>query len=124
MNHNKVVNYVKMDLGKKSDEYGEPILITDADGFKDKEISYFYGIPLSKRVGVSDNNFSFRTVNASENYVIYYRGTYEGRIKAIQELLSKAKKEEMRSGDLQQTFLEEPAENNKVIIKLSLPVFR
>ncbi len=124
MNHNKVVNYVKMDLGKKSDEYGEPILITDADGFKDKEISYFYGIPLSKRVGVSDNNFSFRTVNASENYVIYYRGTYEGRIKAIQELLSKAKKEEMRSGDLQQTFLEEPTENNKVIIKLSLPVFR
>ena len=113
-----------MDLGKKSDEYGEPILITDADGFKDKEISYFYGIPLSKRVGVSDNNFSFRTVNASENYVIYYRGTYEGRIKAIQELLSRAKKEEMRSGDLQQTFLEEPAENNKVIIKLSLPVFR
>lgn len=124
MNHNKVVNYVKMDLGKKNDEYGEPILITDADNFKDKEISYFYGIPLSKRVGVSDNNFSFRTLNASQNYVMYYRGSYEGRIKSIQQLLLKAKNEEMRTGDLQQTFLEEPAENNNTIIKLSLPVFR
>lgn len=124
MNHNKVVNYVKMDLAKKEDEYGEPVLITDADGFKDKEISYFYGIPLSKRIGVSDNNFSFRTLNASKNYIIYYRGTYEGRVKAIQELLLKAKKDTLRTGDLQQTFLEEPNENSNAVLKLSLPVFR
>lgn len=124
MNHNKVVNYVKMDLGKKSDEYGEPILVTDADGFKDKEISYFYGIPLSKRIGVSDNNFSFRTLNSSKNYVIYYRGTYEGRVKAIQELLLKAKRDTLRTGELQQTFFEEPDENSNAVMKLSLPVFR
>lgn len=124
INHNKVLNYVKMDLGKKTDEYGEPILITDADNFKDKEVSYYYGIPLSKRVGLSDNNFSFRTVNASKNYVIYYRGSYPGRIKSIQQLLLKAKKDTLRTGDLQQTFLEEPREENNTVIKLSLPVFR
>ena len=101
MNHNKVLNYVKMDLAKRDDEYGEPVLITDADNFKDKEVSYYYGIPLSKRVGVSDNNFSFRTLNASRIYVIYYQGTYAGRVKAIQQLLLKAKRDTMRTGDLQ-----------------------
>lgn len=124
MNHNKVVNFVKMDLGKKADEYGAPILISGANNFKDKEISYFYGVPLSKRIGVSDNNFSFRTLSASKNYVIYYRGNYAGRIKSIQELLLRAKKDTLRTGDLQQTFLEEPTDEEVNIIKLSLPVFR
>ncbi|WP_233701996.1 SRPBCC family protein [Kaistella palustris] len=124
MNHNKVLNYVRMDLGKKEDEYGEPILITDADNFKDKEVSYYYGIPLSKRIAVADNNFSFRTLNDTKAYVIYYRGAYSGRIKAIQQLLAQAKKDTMRSGDLHQTFLEEPDNENNTVLKLSLPVFR
>ena len=124
MNHNKTLNYIKMDLGKRDDEYGEPVLITDADNFKDKEVSYYYGIPLSKRIAVSDNNFSFRTVNASRNYVIYYRGNYSGRIKAIQQLLLKAKRDTMRTGELQQTFLEEPSSETSTLLKLSLPVFR
>lgn len=124
MNHNKTLNFVTTDLGKREDEYGAPILITDADNFKDKEVSYFYGIPLSKKVPVSDNNFSFRTINASRNFVIYYRGNYEGRIKSIQQLLLKAKKDTLRNGDLQQTFLEEPADGKNTVLKLSLPVFR
>lgn len=124
MNHNKTLNFIKMDLGKREDEYGEPMLITNADNFKDKEISYFYGIPLSRRVGVSDNNFTFRTVNGSKNYVIYYRGSYAGRMSAIQQLLLKAKRDTMRTGDLQQTFLEEPAVESNTVMKLSLPVFR
>lgn len=124
MNHNKVVNYVKMDLGKKNDEYGAPILISDPDNFKDKEISYFYGVPLSKKISVADNNFSFRTLNASRNYVIYYRGDYAGRIKSIQQLIFQAKKDTLRIGDLQQTFLEEPTDEGKTLIKLALPVFR
>lgn len=124
INHNKVLNYVKMDLAKKSDEYGEPILITDADNFKDKEVSYFYSIPLPKRIGISDNNFSFRTLNASKNYVIYYRGNYAGRTKSIQQLLLQAKKDTLRTGELQQTFLEEPRDEANTMIKLSLPVFR
>ncbi|MGZ5188689.1 MAG: polyketide cyclase, partial [Kaistella sp.] len=82
------------------------------------------GIPLSRRVGVSDNNFTFRTVNGSRNYVIYYRGSYAGRISAIQQLLLKAKRDTMRTGDLQQTFLEEPAVESNTVMKLSLPVFR
>lgn len=124
MNHNKALNFVKTDLGKKEDEYGAPILITDADNFKEKEVSYFYGVPLSKKVPVSDNNFSFRTINSSRNFVIYYRGSYEGRIKSIQQLLLKAKKDTLRNGDLQQTFLEEPVEGKSAVLKLSLPVFR
>ena len=124
INHNKVLNYIKMDLGKRDDEYGEPVLITDADNFKDKEVSYFYGIPLSKKEGISDNNFSFRTINDSKNYVIFYKGNYAGRVRAIQQLLAKAKRDTMRIGDLQQTFLEEPTTENNSIMKISLPVFK
>lgn len=123
LNHNKTLNYIRMDLAKRDDEYGEPRLITDADNFKDKEISYYYGIPLSKRISLSDNNFSFRTISASRNYVIYYQGTYAGRVRAIQELLKKADQDNLRTGDLQQTFLEEPFAENNVVLKLSVPVF-
>ena len=124
MNHNKVLNFVKMDLSKKDDEYGEPVLINDPDNFKDKEVSYFYGIPLSKKESISDNNFSFRTLNASRNYVIFYEGTYANRVKPIQQIINQAKKDSMRIGDLQQTFLEEPTSEGNVVLKLSIPVFK
>lgn len=124
MNYSKVYNYVTMDLGKKDDEFGFPVLITDADNYKDKEVSYFMGIPLSKKIGVPDNNFSFRTVNPSQNYVIYYKGNYEGRIRAVQQLIQKAKKDEMRFGDIRQTFIERPVEGQEVNIKLSLSVYK
>ncbi|WP_299177731.1 polyketide cyclase [uncultured Chryseobacterium sp.] len=124
MNYNKVYNYVTMDLGKKDDEFGYPMLITDADNYKDKEVSYFLGIPLSKKMGITDNNFSFRTVNPSQNYVLYYKGTYAGRVKAIQQLIQKAKNDEMRYGDVQQTFIERPVDGQDVNLKLSLTVFK
>jgi Cell shape-determining protein len=124
MNYNKVYNYVTMDLGKKDDEFGYPMLITDADNYKDKEVSYFLGIPLSKKMGITDNNFSFRTVNSSQNYVLYYKGTYAGRVKAIQQLIQKAKNDEMRYGDVQQTFIERPVDGQDVNLKLSLTVFK
>lgn len=124
LNHNKTLNYIKTDLAKRDDEYGEPILITDADNFKDKEVSYFYGIPVAARVGLSDNSFTFRTVNASRNYVVYYRGSYAGRVKAIQQILQKAKRDTLRTGDLQQTFLEEPSVENNTVLKLSVPVYK
>lgn len=124
MNYNKVNNFVTMDLGKKNDETGYPVLITDADNFKDKEVSYFFGIPLSKKTGIADNNFSFRSVNPIQNYVIYYKGSYEGRVKAIQQLMQKAKKDTMRYGDVYQTFIEAPAEGQNVNLKLSLSVYK
>lgn len=124
MNYNKINNFVTMDLGKKNDEVGYPVLITDADNFKDNEVSYFFGIPLSKKIGISDNNFSFRSVSPTENYVIYYKGSYPARIKAIQQLIQKAKKDEMRYGDVYQTFIEPPVEGQDVNIKLSLSVYR
>ncbi|MBB6370242.1 SRPBCC family protein [Chryseobacterium shigense] len=124
MNYSKIYNYVTMDLGKRDDEFGFPVLITDADNYKDKEVSYFLGIPLSKKFGVTDNNFNFRTVNASQNYVMYYKGNYEGRIRAVQQLIQKAKKDEMRFGDIRQTFIERPVEGQEVNVKISLSVFK
>jgi len=124
MNHNKVLNFVKSDLAKKDDEIGVPVLLTNASNLKDKEISYFYGIPLSKRVPVSDNNFNFQTLNASKVYVIYFQGNYNNRIKNIQELLKRAKKDTLRNGQLMEEFLEEPTDVQDVKLKLSLPVYR
>lgn len=124
MNYNKVYNFVTMDLGKKDDEFGYPVLITDADNFKDKEVSYYFGIPLSKKFGVNDNNFSFRSVSPTQNYVMYYKGTYAGRVKAIQQLMQKAKADEMRYGDIYQTFIEQPVDGRDVNMKLSLSVYK
>lgn len=124
LNHNKVYNFVTVDLSKREDEFGFPVMITEPGNFKDKEVSYFYGIPLSKRQSVSDNNFSFRTINPSKYYTLYYKGKFAGRVRAIQQLLNKAKKDTMRNGELQQTFLEPPTEGTDVNMKLSLPVYR
>jgi len=124
MNHGKVVNYVKSDLGKKDDEFGMPVMLTNPANLKDKEVSYFYGVPLSKRISVSDNNFSFQTLNPSKVYYIYYQGNYNNRVKNIQELLKKAKKDTLRNGQLMEEFLEEPVDNQDVKLKLSLPVYR
>lgn len=124
LNHNKALNFVSTDLGKREDEFGFPMLLTDANNFKDKEVSYFYGIPLSKRISVSDNNFNFRTVNGSKQYIIYFKGDYKNRIRSIQQLLQKAKQDTMRFGELQQVFIEAPAEGKDVNMKLALPVFK
>lgn len=124
MNYNKMYTYTTMDLGKKDDEFGFPVLITDADNYKDKEVSYFLGVPLSKKFGITDNNFSFRTQNPTRNYVMYYKGSYEARVKALQQLIQKAKKDEMRFNDIRQTFLERPVEDQQVNMKLSLSVFK
>ena len=43
-----------MDLGKKEDEFGLPMMISEPSEFKNKEISYFYGIPISKKIGIKD----------------------------------------------------------------------
>lgn len=124
LNHNKVNNFVMVDLNKEEDEFGMPVLITDAGNFKDKEVSYYYGVPIPKRVAVSDNNFTFRTLNPSKQLVIYYQGRYEGRTRLIQQLLQKAKKDSMRHGELHQIFMEPPVAGKDVTLKLALPVFR
>lgn len=124
LNHNKVYNFVTKDLGRRDDEFGLPVMMSEPSNYKDKEVSYFYGVPLPKRIGVSDNSFSFRTVNPSKYYTVYYKGKFSGRVRAIQALLQKAKKDSMRNGELQQTFLEVPSEGADVNLKLALPVFR
>lgn len=124
LNHNKVNNYVMVDLGKEEDEFGMPVLITDAANYKDKEVSYFYGVAVPKRTAVADNNFTFRTTNPGKQYVMFYKGRYEGRTRAIQQLLQKAKKDSMRNGELYQTFMEPPVAGKDVTLKLALPVFR
>lgn len=124
LNHNKVLNFVTKDLGKKEDEYGTPMLIADANSYSGKEMSYFYGVSLPKRIGVSDNNFSFRTINPSENFVIYFKGNYDNRTKIIRQLIQKATEEQLRYGNLQETFLESPNAQGEIIMRLALPIFR
>ncbi len=124
MNHGKVINYVTSDLGKKEDEFGAPVLLTNPANLKDKEISYFYGVPLSKRIPISDNNFNFQTLNASKVFVVYFQGNYNNRVKNIQQLMQKAKKDTVRTGQLIEEFLEEPVDIQNVKLKLSLPVYR
>ncbi len=124
MNRGKVLNFVKSDLAKKDDEIGTPVLMTNPANLKDKEISYFYGVPLSKRVSVSDNNFNFQTLNTSKVYVIYYQGSYYNKMKNIQQLLKQAKKDTLRNGLLIEEFLEEPTDDQNVKLRLSLPVYR
>ncbi len=124
LNHNKVINFVTKDLNKKEDEFGSPILITEASGFKNKEVSYYYGVPVKKKQGLVDNNFSYRTINPSEFYVMYYKGSYDGRVNVITQLMNKARKDSLRNGYLQEIFLEAPEAKKEVKIKLSLSVFR
>lgn len=124
MNYSKVFNFVTSDLGKEEDEVGLPVMINEPSNYKDKEVSYYMGVPLSKRIGVSDNNFSFRTINASKMYTIFYKGSFAGRQNAITKLLQKAKKDTMRHLDLMQTFIEPPEENSDVMMKIELPVFK
>ena len=122
INHNKLISLVTKDLAKIEDEFGLPILITEASNLKDKEISYFYGIPLSQQEKISDNNFIFKKVKSSKVYSIYYKGKYEQRISAINQLLNQIKKDSLKSGMLEEVFLEAPSENKDVILKISFPV--
>ena len=43
-------------------------------------------------------------LNASENYIMYYKGRYENRIKVIAQLCKSSKKDSMRNGQ-QETFI-------------------
>lgn len=124
-NHHKVFNHITMDLAKGEDEFGLPIFISDANHYKAKEVAYFYGMPISKRIALQDNNFTFRTINPSKYYTIYYKGNFNGRMKAIQKLTLKAQNDTMRSGELQQIFLQPPMDNSEeVVLKLALPVYK
>ena len=75
-------------------------------------------------MGVKDNSFSFRTIQESDRLVIYYKGSFEGRLRPIQLLLQKAKKDTLRNGDIIESFLHDPQENKECFMKIALPVFR
>lgn len=122
LNYNKVKNYLQTDLQKESDEFGFPIIITDPNNLKSKDISYFIGFPLSKKVNISDNNFIYRYLSTQKQLVIYYKGDYFGRLRAIQKLNAEAKKQELRTGQLHETFLENPSETGEETLKLALEI--
>lgn len=124
MNQNKVINFLKMDLMKKEDEFGIPTLIMGADGHKAKEISYYIGAAVKNREAVRDNNFTFKTINPSQLYSIYYKGDFNQRVKSIQQLLQKAKHDTMRHNDIEIQFIEPLEEGKDCVIKISLPVYR
>lgn len=121
-NYNKITNFVTIDLGKKDDEFGLPMLLTPAKSYASKEASYFYGIPLSKKSDIIDNSFMYREIEPSKLYVMYYKGSYEGRIHTINKLLKKAMEDSLKVGMLQETFVQPPEENQSVLLKIAIPV--
>ncbi|WP_417429369.1 polyketide cyclase [Halpernia sp.] len=122
LNHNKVKNFLQTDLQKEEDEFGTPVLITDPNSLKDKEVSYYYGFPLSKKINVTDNNFIYRYLTPKKYLIIYYKGNYLGRINSLKKLFAEAKKEELKTGQLYETFLEPPSESGEVTLKLALEI--
>ena len=122
--YNKVYNFVTTDLEKREDEVGFPVLISSADNFNQKEVSYYLGIPVSQKVEVNDNNFSFRNMKDEKLYSIFYKGKYENRKPSIDKLLQKAKMDNLRHGNIMETFISHPEEDKDVMIKFSIPVFR
>lgn len=124
MNHNKVFNYVTNDMQRREDETGFPVLIANAGSYKEKEVSYFLGIPLSKQVQVGDNSFKYRQLAGTKAYVMYYRGSYANRLRTVQQLQQKAKNDSFRSQEIREIFLEAPQEGRDVLLKISLPVTR
>ena len=122
LNHNKVRNFLLTDLKKEEDEFGTPVLITDPNDLKSKIISYYYGFPLSKKINVVDNNFIYRYLSPKKYLIIYYKGSYQGRLKSFQKLVLEAKNQEFKTGQLYETFLEKPKENGEVILKIALEI--
>ncbi|SFH96273.1 hypothetical protein [Halpernia frigidisoli] len=122
LNHSKVKNYLQTDLQKEEDEFGTPVLITDPNDLKSKNISYYYGFPLSKKINVSDNNFIYRYLTPKKYLIIYYKGSYQGRLQSLQKLNSEAKSQELRTGQLYETFLEKPTETIEVTLKMALEI--
>ena len=118
------MNFVTKDLSKREDEFGMPVLLMEEGNLKNKEISYFYGIPLSKEEKIMDNNFVFRKLNKSKKYSMYYKGQYEQRIKTISKLKDKIRRDSLRNGTLEELFVETPSEGREVLLKLSFPVFK
>lgn len=124
INHHKVINLVSKDLAKRDDEFGLPMLITEVGGLKAKDISYFYGVPVSKQESVADNNFVFRTLEKSKVYSIYYKGNYDQRQRSVERLLKEIKKDSLQSGLLEETFIQPPMEGQEAVLKISLEAKR
>lgn len=124
INHNKLIGFVTKDLAKREDEFGQPMLLTEVSGLKKEEVSYFYGVPLSKRESISDNSFIFKKIDKSQIYSIYYKGEYEQRILAVNKLLNQMKKDSLENGMLEELFVKFPGEDREVVLKLSLSVRR
>lgn len=122
--HGKVQNFVTGDLRKGNDEFGYPVMITDPESYREREVSYYYGVPVSKKQNITDNNFSYRKVAQGRVYAIFYEGKFSGRSAPIRKLLERARKDSMHAGSLRTTFLQPPAEGAPVRIKLELEAAR
>lgn len=122
LNHDRLVTYLTKDLKKKEDEYGRPIVLFKSTDLKDKEISYFYGMPINHNQKITDNNFSIKQLPARKTLTIYYKGKYTNRLKAYVELQQKAKKDSIQSGYVEETLLTPLSLDQETTLKISLPI--
>lgn len=120
LNYNKLYAFVTHDLSKKDDEFGIPQMIFDPQNLKSKELSYYYGVEFNKRFGVSDNNFTFRTVGDEKQLVMYYKGSFDGINRVVSRLLSEANKQNLSTGEVTISFLNPPTEGGENVLKVAL----
>ena len=120
INHNKVVNFVEKDLEKKPDEYGLPMIVYNPSALKDKEFSYFYGVPVPARMRVNDNNFIFRDYTQQKVYVKYFKGPYHTRERAISEISKQISGDSLQVSQIFETVLQEPQKDSDAVLKISV----
>lgn len=114
--------YVQVSLEKKSDEYGFPTLIKSPHQTKNKQLSYYVGIPLSQSMKLEEKQYGFRNIASSKTLSIYYKGNYHQANNTVKRLIKRAKKDSMRYGEVQQIFLKTPKNSDDVMMKIILPI--
>lgn len=121
-NIEQLEQYMEVVLEKHEDEYGFPIMITDIDDSKGN--SYYLGIPVSESMTLKDKEFGFRTFESSKVLSIFYKGNFDNRKNAINQLVKVAKKDSLRYNKVEQIFLSKPNNEANILMKIMLPVVK
>ena len=119
--HNKIFAFLTMDLGKEEDELGFPVLVSSDLRSKQKEKSFFYGVPVRAKMDISDNTITYLNIPASAAYSVYYQGDLNGIVAKVEELTNKIRKESKLPAPPQIYYLENPSQGSRWLVKIILP---
>ncbi|PIE50998.1 MAG: hypothetical protein CSA38_00575 [Flavobacteriales bacterium] len=121
-NIDQLQQYIRVSLNKKEDEYGFPKMIMNPNQMKNKQISYYLGIPLSSSVKLNDKLYGFRTLERSKAFSVYVKGNVPNIYNSVKPLTNKAKKDSLLYNKAEYIFLSAPKTEEEVKLKIILPV--